>query len=237
MGDVDYLKEPLDRIMEMLKAIEERRERLIKGTRDVVMLCSKAIVNIHASDLNTAGEQIVRAANMMDELKHVAEEYPNLQAYLVGAEAELVEARALYSIVREHRVPIIDGLSMTSMKAYLLGLLDCIGELKRQVYDRVREGKGSDALRLFSMMEALYAMLLPFSAYDNIVQGVKRKVDVARILIEDVRAMLTEEVRRSSMLEVMQRMEMMVEKEKSIGVGREEKEESNKEKRMEEGDE
>ncbi|MEM3092281.1 MAG: hypothetical protein QXI92_01125, partial [Candidatus Nitrosocaldus sp.] len=52
------------------------------------------------------------------------------------------------------------------------------------------------------------------SAYDNIVQGVKRKVDVARILIEDVRAMLTEEVRRSSILEVMQRMEMMVDKEK-----------------------
>ncbi|MEM4232247.1 MAG: hypothetical protein QXM77_06925 [Candidatus Nitrosocaldus sp.] len=214
MSDVDYLKEPLDRMMEMLKAIEERRERLIKGTRDVVMLCSKAIVNIHAGNLNMAGEQIVRAEGIMDELRHIAGEYPNLQIYLVGAETELVEAKALYSIVREHRVPIIDALSMTIMKAYLLGLLDCIGELKRQVYDRVREGKSSDALRLFGMMEALYSMLLPFSAYDNIVQGIKRKVDVARILIEDVRAMLTEEVRRSSILEVMQRMEMMVDKEK-----------------------
>ncbi|MEM4284927.1 MAG: hypothetical protein QXR25_01550 [Candidatus Nitrosocaldus sp.] len=214
MSDVDYLKEPLDRMMEMLKAIEERRERLIKGTRDVVMLCSKAIVNIHASNLNMAGEQIARAEGIMDELRHIAGEYPNLQIYLVGAETELVEAKALYSIVREHRVPIIDALSMTIMKAYLLGLLDCIGELKRQVYDRVREGKSSDALRLFGMMEALYSMLLPFSAYDNIVQGVKRKVDVARILIEDVRAMLTEEVRRSSILEVMQRMEMMVDKDK-----------------------
>ncbi|MEM4611409.1 MAG: hypothetical protein QXS95_01520 [Candidatus Nitrosocaldus sp.] len=214
MSDVDYLKEPLDRMMEMLKAIEERRERLIKGTRDVVMLCSKAIVNIHAGNLNMAGEQIARAEGIMDELRHIAGEYPNLQIYLVGAETELVEAKALYSIVREHRVPIIDALSMTIMKAYLLGLLDCIGELKRQVYDRVREGKSSDALRLFGMMEALYSMLLPFSAYDNIVQGVKRKVDVARILIEDVRAMLTEEVRRSSILEVMQRMEMMVDKDK-----------------------
>ncbi|MEM1958355.1 MAG: hypothetical protein QXE95_00720 [Candidatus Nitrosocaldus sp.] len=214
MSDVDYLKEPLDRMMEMLKAIEERRERLIKGTRDVVMLCSKAIVNIHAGNLNMAGEQIARAEGIMDELRHIAGEYPNLQIYLVGAETELVEAKALYSIVREHRVPIIDALSMTIMKAYLLGLLDCIGELKRQVYDRVREGKSSDALRLFGMMEALYSMLLPFSAYDNIVQGIKRKVDVARILIEDVRAMLTEEVRRSSILEVMQRMEMMVDKEK-----------------------
>lgn len=214
MSDVDYLKEPLDRMMEMLKAIEERRERLIKGTRDVVMLCSKAIVNIHASNLNMAGEQIARAEGIMDELRHIAGEYPNLQIYLVGAETELVEAKALYSIVREHRVPIIDALSMTIMKAYLLGLLDCIGELKRQVYDRVMEGKSSDALRLFGMMEALYSMLLPFSAYDNIVQGVKRKVDVARILIEDVRAMLTEEVRRSSILEVMQRMEMRVDKDK-----------------------
>ncbi|MEM1951215.1 MAG: hypothetical protein QXI43_04190, partial [Candidatus Nitrosocaldus sp.] len=65
MSDVDYLKEPLDRMMEMLKAIEERRERLIKGTRDVVMLCSKAIVNIHAGNLNMSGEQIARAEGIM----------------------------------------------------------------------------------------------------------------------------------------------------------------------------
>ncbi|MEM0446191.1 MAG: hypothetical protein QW248_01195 [Candidatus Nitrosocaldus sp.] len=208
---LDYLKDSLDSMMESLKALEERRERLIKGSRDVLMLCSKAIVNIHINDLNTAGEQIARATSIMGELRQVAMDHPNLQVYLVSAEAELVEARTLYSIVREYRVPVTDGLSIVSIKAYLLGLLDCIGELKRQVYDRVREGKSSDALRLFGMMESLYAMLLPFSAYDNIVQGVRRKVDVARMLIEDVRAMLTEEVRRSAMLEVMQMVKKDVE--------------------------
>ncbi len=204
---LDYLKDSLDGMMESLKALEERRERLIKGSRDVLMLCSKAIVSIHVNDLSTAREQIARATSMMDELRQVAMDNPNLQVYLVGAETELVEAKTLYSIVQEYRVPVADGLSITSIKAYLLGLLDCVGELKRQVYDKVREGKNDDALRLFSIMESLYSMLLPFSAYDNIVQGIRRKIDVARMLIEDVRAMLTEEVRRSAMLEAMQRIE------------------------------
>lgn len=213
---LDYLKEPLDSILESLKAVEERRERLIKGSRDVLMLCSKAIVNIHINDINTAGEQISRATSMMDELRQVVGDHPNLQVYLVSAEAELVEARTLYSIVQEYKVPVIDGLSITNIKAYLLGLLDCIGELKRQVYDRVREGKSSDALKLFGMMESLYAMLLPFSAYDNVVQGVRRKIDVSRMIVEDVRAMLTEEIRRSAMLEVMQRIEKDVESREGV---------------------
>ncbi|MFN4336014.1 MAG: RNA-binding protein [Candidatus Nitrosocaldus sp.] len=208
---LDHLKDSLDTMMESLKAVEERRERLIKGSRDVLMLCSKAIVNIHVNDLSTAWEQIVRATSIMDELRQVAMDNPNLQAYLVGAETELVEAKTLYSIVQEYRVPVAYGLSISSIKAYLLGLLDCIGELKRQVYDRVREGKSDEALRLFSIMESLYSMLLPFSAYDNIVQGIRRKIDVARMLIEDVRAMLTEEVRRSAMLEVMERIEKSTE--------------------------
>ncbi|MCS6768230.1 MAG: hypothetical protein RMJ59_05085 [Candidatus Nitrosocaldus sp.] len=204
MNCLDGVKGSLDVMMESLKAVEERRERLIKGTRDALMLCSKAIVCVHINELDTAWEKISDASRIIGELRQVAGD--DLQMHIVPAETELVEARVLYSIVREQSIPLADELRV-SIRAYLLGLLDCIGELKRQVYDRVREGKSSDALRLFEVMESLYSMLLPFSAYDNVVQGVRRKVDVARMLIEDVRAMLTEEMRRSAMLEAMKRIE------------------------------
>jgi translin len=49
-------------------------------------------------------------------------------------------------------------------------------------------------------MEALYTMLSPFAVYDNIVQGIKRKLDVSRILIEDTRSAITEEVRRNEFM-------------------------------------
>jgi len=106
----------------------------------------------------------------------------------------------LYSILTEYSIPSLDELNVNA-RSYILGLLDCIGELKRQVYDKVREGNSMEAFKLFEVMEYLYSSLLQFAMYDNILHGVRKKVDVARVLVEDVRAMLTEEARRQAIIE------------------------------------
>ena len=46
------------------------------------------------------------------------------------------------------------------------------------------------------MHGATVSNALSFAVYDNVAQGVKRKLDVGRILIEDTRATITEEARR-----------------------------------------
>ncbi len=192
------IKGSLELAMEHLKSIEERRERIIKGSRDALMLCSKSIVSIHANRMSDALEHLSKAKSIIEELKQVAEE--DLQSYIIPVEAELVEAQALYSILTEYNIPSLDELNVNA-RSYILGLLDCIGELKRQVYDKVREGKSVEAFKLFEMMEYLYSSLLQFAMYDNILHGVRKKVDVARVLVEDVRAMLTEEARRQAIIE------------------------------------
>ncbi len=188
----------LELAMEHLKSIEERRERIIKGSRDALMLCSKSIVSIHANRMNDALEHLSKAKSIIEELKQVAED--DLQSYIIPVEAELVEAQALHSILTKHIIPSLDELNVNA-RSYILGLLDCIGELKRQVYDKVREGNSMEAFKLFEVMEYLYSSLLQFAMYDNILHGVRKKVDVARILVEDVRAMLTEEARRQAIIE------------------------------------
>ncbi|MEE9585892.1 MAG: RNA-binding protein, partial [Nitrososphaerales archaeon] len=90
-----------------------------------------------------------------------------------------------------------------SSEAYLLGLLDSIGELKRMVYDSIRKGEVNRASDLFNLMEELYIQLSPYAIYDNVVQGVRRKLDVSRRLIDDTRAAVTEEVRRTEFMKSM----------------------------------
>jgi translin len=192
------IKGSLELAMEHLKSIEERRERIIKGSRDALMLCSKSIVSVHANRMSDALEHLSKAKSIIEELKRVAEE--DLQSYIIPVEAELVEAQALYSILTKYNIPSLDELNVNA-RSYILGLLDCIGELKRQVYDKVREGKSIEAFKLFEVMEYLYSSLLQFAMYDNILHGVRKKVDVARVLVEDVRAMLTEEARRQAIIE------------------------------------
>ena len=197
------MQSSIDSIMDNLQSTQGRRERLIKGTRDVIMLCSKSIVSLHSGKFDEASQQANKAKELLDELRQDAQ--TDLYRYMIGAETELVEANALETIISGSSIPSMDSLSVKG-DSYILGLLDCVGELKRLVYDKIRVGKSVEANNLFALMEQIYSALFPFAAYDNIVPGVRRKLDVARILIEDTRAAVTEDSRRLAMLDAIDKL-------------------------------
>jgi translin len=188
----------LEEIDKNLKDVQDRREKLIKGTRDVIMLCSKSIVAMHHNQLEDAKSKMDQAKAMLEEFRRYARQ--DLYRYVAVAEQELVEAYALKSVMEDKSLPSMRELEVTG-ESYLTGLLDCVGEIKRLVYDRMRSGKGKDAERLFATMEEIYNAIYPFAVYDNIVSGLRKKLDVARMLIEDIRATVTEENRRTALIE------------------------------------
>ena len=207
--EMDSLQSSTDKIMNDLQLIQDRREKLIKGTRDVIMLCSKSIISLHSGKFDEASQRVEKAKELLDELRQDAQ--TDLYRYIIGAETELVEASALQAIISGSNIPSMNSLNVKG-DSYILGLLDCIGELKRLAYDKIRSGKSEDANNLFALMERIYAVLFPFAAYDNIVQGVRRKLDVARMLIEDTRAAVTEDSRRIAMLDAIDRLDSKLSK-------------------------
>jgi translin len=200
----------LEEIDKNLKDVQDRREKLIKGTRDIVMLCSKSIVAMHHSQLEDAMSKIDQAKSMLEEFRKHAKQ--DLYRYITVAEQELVEAYALKSVIDNKPMPSMRDLNVTG-ESYLTGLLDCVGEIKRLVYDRMRSGKGKDAEKLFSTMEEIYNAIYPFAVYDNIVSGLRKKLDVARMLIEDIRATVTEENRRKALIEAVDSFQKRASKE------------------------
>jgi translin len=113
------------------------------------------------------------------------------------------------SIVENSEIPGVSDLGVTG-SAYTLGALDCIGEIKRIIYDRIRRGMTEDAQKNFNFMEHLYGLVYPLAIYDNLVGGLKRKLDVAKILIDDVRVLLTEESRRENMIRAIEQLEKRI---------------------------
>ena len=204
------IQSSLEEIDRNLKDVQDRREKLIKGTRDAVMLCSKSIVAMHHNQLEDAESKMDQAKAMLEEFKEYARQ--DLYRYIAVAEQELVEAYALKSVMEEKPMPTMRDLNVTG-ESYLTGLLDCVGEIKRLVYDRMRSGKGKDAEKLFATMEEIYNAIYPFAVYDNIVSGLRKKLDVARMLIEDIRATVTEESRRKALIEAVGGFERKISKE------------------------
>jgi translin len=201
---LDNVQSSLDEINSDLKDVEERREKLIKGTRDVISICSKSIIAMHHDQMEKADANMQQAKIMLDEFRQYSK--TDLYKYVSVAEQEIVEAYGLKSVIQNSAIPSMKDLNVSG-PSYITGLLDCIGEIKRMVYDRMRTGRGEDAAKLFSLMQDIYSSIYPFAVYDHLVSGMRRKLDVAKMLIEDVRAIVTEEARRDKLIRAIDSLE------------------------------
>lgn len=200
----ENVKDTLKKISSQLDDVEHRREVLIKGTRGVIMKCSKSIMALHRGLLEDAAKLLEEAQTELSSLRAYTRD--DLERYLINAEQEFVEAYQLKCVYEKTSLVGIDDLKVVT-SSYLLGLLDSIGEIKRMIYDNLRTERTSDALKLFALMEDLYGSIYPFAVYDNIVPGIKRKLDVAKLLIENARSTLTEESNRNLLIKRMDILE------------------------------
>jgi len=194
------VKSSLPRISKSLKASNASREFLIKNTRDVVILCSHSIIAAHKGDLRLAKQKIKKAEAVLKVNQKKAKN--EFKKYLITPEQEFVEAHSFLAVAENKEIPSLKSLKV-SEGSYVLGLLDCIGELKRLVLDNIRKGQLKKAERIFDVMENLYQTLYPFALYDKIVKEARRKLDVNRILVEETRAVITEEIRRNHFIKAL----------------------------------
>ena len=194
---LDVARESLEAISKWLSDAHDDREYLIRNTRDVVILCSRSIAAVHRGNMDEATAKADEAKRLL--MSHRKKAGSGLVSYLAVAEQELVEARVLIAIASRRPVPSAAELGAPG-SAYVLGLLDCIGELKRVALDCIRAGDAGEANRVFGVMQELYEAVYPFSTLDKVLKDVRRKLDVNRSLIESVRAAVTEEARRAELI-------------------------------------
>ena len=198
------VKTSLNKIEKSLGNVQNAREFLLKNTREVIILCSRSIIAVHKGDLKTGKNNLKQANKLLKKYKKKAT--GELRRYLITPEQEFVEAACLIAVVEKKGIPSDKKLAVMP-ESYVLGLLDCIGELKRMVFDKIRIGEIDEATRVFEVMENLYLQLYTFSMYDKVVKEARRKIDVNRILVEDVRSIITEEKRRTELIKTLQKLE------------------------------
>jgi translin len=197
------VKSSLDKISKSLAEVQDNREFLLKNTREIIILCSRSIISVHKGDLKTAKKNLTEVDLLLKKYRKKAT--AKLQRYLVTSEQEYVEAVCLLAVVEGKEIPSDKKLKVMG-ESYVLGLLDCVGELKRMIFDKIRIGDTENALKTFDIMENLYLHLYTFSMYDKVVKEARRKIDVNRILVDDVRGAITEEKRRSELIKALNKL-------------------------------
>ncbi len=197
------VKSSLNKIAKSLSEVQDAREFLIKNTREIIILCSKSIIMTHKGDMKSAKNNLRQADMLLKKYKKKATS--DLRKYMITPEQEFVEAASLIAIVEKNEIPSEKELGVMP-ESYVLGLMDCVGELKRMIFDKIRIGDTDNASRIFEIMENLYLHLYTFSMYDKVVKEARRKIDVDRILVDDARGAITEEKRRSELIKALNKL-------------------------------
>jgi translin len=189
-----------------------RREDALRGSRELIRLSKKIISSMgkKGADGNTRSllNKITKDAQ---RLKKRLERHPDLyHSGAVGsALAEVVEVSVLFAILKNGPLPTPDELGATA-EAYLLGLGDVIGELRRKAVDALRNDQLKSAERLLSQMETLYNVLMRFDYPDALV-SLRRKQDIARGVVERTRGEILVATRERALKEKMDRVIASVE--------------------------
>jgi translin len=173
-------------IEKQLSRKEEAYDTVHSESRIVVRSCSNAIKSLHAHDFTAAKKHLKEAEEGLEAIRKFEVDFPSHIDHVLQ---EYAEAQIVLSATEKKKIPSFKEMGMGEVP-YLNGLLDAIGELKREMYESLRSGKKEQAKEFFELMEAIYDELLPLRFSNAILPEFRRKQDVGRMQIEQARGEL-----------------------------------------------
>jgi translin len=190
---LDKLDKIADRIRSSLAAKDAAREICLKGCREIIRLSSTSIRATHRRDKKTALQLVNSAKSIVEQLQTDFKEKHNdlLSAnYVHDSFKEYAEASITYNIIFNSEIPDPDELGV-AYPAYLNGLAESVGELRRYVLDGLRTGQYDAAEDLLEKMDHIYSILVTMDFPDAITFGLRRNTDSVRGIVEKTRGDLT----------------------------------------------
>ncbi len=205
------LKSLLGKIQDELQKRESAHEEVQRDMRRATRLSKQAILFTHQERFKDAKKLLKEADGFFKRLRSIAKTYPDMfySGLVNAAFQEYAEAQTLLGLIEENRFVSQEEIRVNSI-AYVLGLADVIGELRRRALDSLRREDVKTAEDSLHLMEEIYVELMSMDEAYMLVPGLRRKSDVARHLIETTRGDITIESRRSSLEQCMKNLEKLV---------------------------
>jgi len=201
MSEMEALNQIIEDIDDQLEDKDTVRELVMKSSRAIRRISKNVIQDIHRG--NECREDIQEALEEVSKIKSLVEDHPELYhaGFLRNGFQELAEAHILWSMANDEDPKPPEELDITP-SAYVLGLADVVGEIRRMVLDELAEGNVDRARRLHRKMEDIKNMLMEFE-YPNALLPIKNKQDMARNLVEKTRGDIANSVRNERLIEKM----------------------------------
>jgi len=181
----------------------EVREEVITLLRESLVNSKSTINAVHSKERNMAKLRLEKAKEKIEQAKMLLEHFPDLHiGMLYLAFQEFTEASFLYEVIFESNIVTPEELGVSAL-SYLMGIADSIGEFRRSVLDSLRRDKVEEAEKTLEVMEKLFAELAAMESAQSLESNLRRKIDVARRILEVTRGDVTTEIRRERLKKAM----------------------------------
>jgi translin len=193
--DIEALAEDASRA---LAAKNEAREAGLSRCRDAIRNSANAIRAVHRGEFETARTLAARAGTLLAEAKSALREHPDIRyaGFVHDSEKEYAEARITLAFISgESKLPTREDLGV-ELAAYLNGLAEAVGELRRFLLDILRGGEVERCEDCLAVMDEVYGILVTFDYPDAMTGGLRRTTDNVRGILERTRGDLSLAVRQ-----------------------------------------
>lgn len=200
------LEELVRRAAEELRVREAAIDDVMDRARRARVLSKQAIIKTHNGALEDAEGRLQEARELLEEMTNIVGDYPELRRFdqINAAKEEYSEACIIHALTSSGAFPKPEEVGV-SINVYILGLGDVPGELRRQALDALRVGDMELAEARLETMESIYLSLISMEEAP-MLKGLRRKMDIARGVIERTRSEITAEAGRRRLDESVKRL-------------------------------
>ncbi len=211
-GLTDNLDLIAEQVRLSLSAKDAAREKALPLCREIIRYSSHAIRAVHRQEFDQAKDLLKSARNLLDEVKQAVAEGNELgyTGFVKDAQKEFAEGSITLALVTGKPPPDPDELGVDSA-AYLNGLGEAVGELRRYLLDSMRKGDLSRGEELLSAMDDIYNVLVTIDFPDAITGGLRRTTDMVRGVLEKTRSDLTLVIRQRDLEKRLEKLEKSLE--------------------------
>jgi translin len=183
---------------ESLAAKNAAREAALAISRKLIRTSANTIRATHRGEPDEARAGLAEGAVLAAEIREATEGHPDIYhaGYCQDALKEFAEAHATFALVNGLPIPGPEELGVEP-GAYLNGLGEAIGEMRRAILDALLRAEVDRAAELLSVAEDVQAALMTFDYPDAVTSGLRRTTDAMRSLLERTRGDVVTGVRQA----------------------------------------
>ena len=177
------------------------REEILNLSRQSIRKSSIAIKHLHRGELELANQLITENYQLLGEINKLSIDMKPIRfGMLLTSNQEYVESVFLQAFLEKKPFPNLEDLAVPYL-AYLHGLTDFVGELRRVILDTLRQDKNLGiAIAALDLMDDLYSLLLSIDYPDSLTFNLRKKTDFVRNITEKTRGDVTLAINRLQLI-------------------------------------